>query len=88
MKLFITNKRDFEAQLDCEDRFVNTNRDPLNTNQIHKKAFSQLFKSITEDGNIPVIIFERYDSGEGVCLFNFVNKKDDIYFYEYTGTAS
>jgi hypothetical protein len=88
MKLFITNKDDFQKNFDDESKFINSNRDPLTSSQIHKKAFTVLSKSIDVEHSIPLLITTRYDNGDGLAIFNFVTKKDDIFYYEYTGTAS
>lgn len=88
MKLFITNKSEFTNQFDDPSRFQNSFRENLTSSQIHQKAFNELKRSIDIDHSIPLMLFPPYDHGEGVCLFNFVNKNQDIYYYEYTGTAS
>jgi hypothetical protein len=88
MKLFITNKSEFDKQFDDSSRFQNTFREPLTSSQIHQRAFNKLKESIDIKHSIPLMLLTSYDKGEGVCLFNFVNKNQDIYYYEYTGTAS
>lgn len=88
MKLFITNQRDFINQFDEDARLQRGNRNELSSSQIHKKAFSILKKSLDIYGNIPVSITTNYDDGEGVAIFIFVNKNNDIFYYEFSGTAS
>jgi len=66
MKLFITNKTQFEQE--C-----------LDSNEVHKNAFSQLSKSLLS-GNIPVDIITKD------CVFKFTQIRADIYFYEFLGT--
>lgn len=88
MKLFITNKSDFEKVFDEPYRFENTNRNPLTSKQIHQKAFAILSKSIDIDHSIPLIITTSYDYGDGDVILDFINKRDDIYYYEYSGTVS
>ena len=88
MKLFITNKNYFEQIFDNESRFLNTNREPLNTRQIHRDLFNQLSISIDVDNSIPLFLITSYDNGEGIAIFHFITKKGDIYYYEFTSTAS
>jgi hypothetical protein len=88
MKLFITNKSYFEELFDDEHRFLNTNREPLNTRQIHKDLFNQLSISIDVENSIPLCLFTHYDKGEGIAIFDFITKKGDIYYYEFATTAS
>lgn len=88
MKLFITNKSDFENQFDDENRF-NSFRRNFSSSEIHKIAYTKLSKSIDIDHVIPLLLIAEYDEvGEGICLFNFETKKGDIYYYNYTGTAN
>lgn len=87
MKLFITNKVEFENQFDDENRF-NSTRGCFSSREIHKLAFTNLSKSIDINNAIPVLLTSLYDEvGEGMCLFTFETKKGDIYYYNYTGTA-
>ncbi len=87
MKLFITNQRDFKEQFD--DEFLqNSVRKYFTSSEIHKKTFSVLFESVNKNNSIPIIITTEYGEGEGVAIFIFQNKKDEVYFYEYSGTAS
>jgi len=88
MKLFITNKKYFEEMFDDESRFVNTNREPLTSSQIHKQIFKQLSNQIDIDHSIPICILNQYDNGEGVAVFDFITKRDDIYYYQFSTTAS
>lgn len=89
MKLFITNQREFKEQFDSDfDTLYNLSRNVLNSSEIHKRAFSILKKSIDLDHSIPIGITTNYDDGEGIVVFIFVNKKDDVYYYEFSGTAS
>jgi len=87
MKLFITNKKEFEETFDNE-RLLNSTRNELTSKEIHKNAYDILYSSVNVDQVIPLGIITNYDDGEGVVVFVFNNKKDDVYFYEYSGTAS
>lgn len=89
MKLFVTNQKEFIENFNQNfDENYKSKRNPLTSHQIHKIAFSILKKSVDIDGNIPIAITPHYDDGEGVAIFIFKNKKDDVFYYEYTGTAS
>lgn len=81
MKLFITNKKFFEQEFEDTG-----NSSYLNSNQIHILAYNQLKKSLAE-GNIPLSLTPNYKE-DGFALLDFVSRKDDIYFYEYTTTIS
>ena len=85
MKLFITNKNYFEKTFKIDE---NSNREPLSSHQIHKKLFAQLSKEIDIKNSIPLCLFEHYDNGEGIAIFDFVTKKEDIYYYQFSTTAS
>jgi len=76
MKLFITNKKEFE------EMFTN----PIQSREIHIKAFNELKNSLDCHYSIPLVLTPSYDD-EGVVLLNFINRKEDVYFYEYTTIA-
>lgn len=79
MKLFIINKPEFEETFDCLDS------KSFSSKLIHSDAYSQLMKSIEINHSIPLILTPSYDEN-GIALFNFLSKKGDIYFYQFTGT--
>lgn len=76
MKLFITNKQYFESVFENLEL----------TKQIHKKAFNELKNSIDLNNSIPLLLTPNYDD-DGICLFDFINKKSDIFFYEFSTAA-
>lgn len=80
MKLFIINKQEFEETFDCLDSKTYSSK------LIHSDAYSQLMKSIEINHSIPLLLSPAYDE-QGLALFNFLSKKGDIYFYQFTGTA-
>lgn len=80
MKLFITNKKEFE------DTFDGIDSRSYSTKIIHQQAYNTLFRSVNINNSIPLVITSNYDE-EGVAIFDFHNYKDDVYFYNYTGTA-
>lgn len=82
MKLFITNKPKLEDHFDSLDESY------FDSKKIHQIAYNMLRQSLAE-GNIPVVLLPRYsNSFSGVCVFDFKGFKDDIYFYEFSSTAS
>lgn len=78
MKLYILNKQEFE------EHFSN-NLDL--TKKIHITAFNELKKSIDGNFSIPLALTPDYNN-LSTCIFNFVNKKGDIYFYTFITTIS
>jgi len=89
MKLFITNKDYFTDFFDDQDRFINSYRKNYTSKEIHKKAFTQLSISIDVNHSIPLVLTPGYsEDGNGIVVFDFKAKKDDIYYYEYVTTAS
>ena len=85
MKLFITNKDYFDEYFTIDP---NSKREPLSSKEIHKKLFTQLSKKIDINNSIPLCLLQSYDKGEGVAVFDFVTKKGDIYYYQFSTTAS
>lgn len=73
MKLFITNRNEFE-------------RDFPNSKEIHRQAFQDLQGALA-GGNIPTILLPMYRP-EGNVILDFVNKNQDIYYYTYTSVVS
>ena len=76
MKLFITNKKTLD------DLFNNK----VQTRDIHISAFNELNTSINAHNSIPLVLTPNYDE-YGICIFDFISKKGDIYFYEFSTTA-
>jgi ABC-type molybdate transport system substrate-binding protein len=82
MKLFITNKKELD------ERFPdNGNNSHQTAKQIHQEAYRELYLSVSTNFMIPLCLTPEYKDG-GFVLLDFVNKKGDIYFYEFTTTAS
>jgi hypothetical protein len=84
MKLFITNKEYFEELFtrdDYRDGFY------LTPKQIHQKAFNELKLSLDVEHSIPLCLTPEYKDW-GCAIFDFVTKKGDVYYYEFTTTAS
>jgi len=87
MKLFIINKDEFENQFDNQERFKDSDRGSLNSNQIHRKAYNILSLSIDIHNSIPLMLTPPYEDGDGIVIFDFITKKEDIYYYTFSTTA-
>lgn len=83
MKLFITNRSVFENTINGENEL---NIDSFNSHQIHKKAFTELQTFIVSKNAIPLQIAINIDSEMNVVFFEFQNKKNDVYYYEFQTT--
>lgn len=81
MKLFITNRDNLMSEFPENPERKNTKKG----SQIHKDAFSILSIEIANN-HIPIILMTDYD-GDGLVLFEFQKKIDEVYFYEFTGIA-
>jgi len=89
MKLFITNKDDFTEKFDELSELKNNHLGYYTSNEIHKKAFTELSISIDVQNSIPLVLTPSYSEfGEGIVLLDFQTKKGDIYYYEFSTTAS
>lgn len=88
MKLFITNKDYFQEMFDDVELFGNSKNEPLTSSQIHKKLFGALSKQIDIDNSIPLCLFINYNDTESVAIFDFITKKGDVYYYQFSTTAS
>lgn len=82
MKLFITNKKELDSMFpeDGNNRYKTSK-------EIHKEAFKELELSINTKSSIPLCLTPSYKD-LGYVLLDFVNKKEDVYFYEFSTTAS
>lgn len=82
MKLFITNKKKLDETF--PDEYNNRYK---TSKEIHQEAFRELELSINANNSIPLCLTPSYKD-LGCVLLDFVNKKGDVYFYEFTTTAS
>ncbi len=80
MKLFITNKQEFE------NAFNSLDSNSYGSQIIHSNAYNQLLLSIDVKNCIPLILTPSYDD-DGIAIFDFVTKKNEIYYYSFNGTA-
>ena len=78
MKLFILNKKKFDLLSD-DPKFLKT---------IHQRAFNYLKNSIDAYKAIPLFLNTDLDV-DSIAVFEFVSvdKKKDVYFYEFQGSA-
>lgn len=88
MRIFITNKKEFEEFFDEQERFENTKREPLTSSQIHKNLFKIISNQVTIENSIPLCVLTEYDNGEGVAIFDFITKKGEVLYYQYSTTVS
>ena len=86
MKVFITNKEEFEE-------LFNYPLDDIkykNSRTIHKDLFNKVFSNFETKNLIEVVTlipYKKYD-GDGDCIFVFLGKNKDMFFYEFQSTAS
>lgn len=88
MRIFITNKTEFEESFDEQERFENTKREPLTSSQIHKNLFKIISNQVTIENSIPLCVLTEYDNGEGMAIFDFITKKGEVLYYQYSTTVS
>lgn len=88
MRIFITNKKEFEEFFDEQERFENTKREPLTSSQIHKNLFKIISNQVTIENSIPLCVLTEYDKGEGMAIFDFITKKGEVLYYQYSTTVS
>ena len=88
MRIFITNKKEFEESFDEQERFENTKREPLTSSQIHKNLFKRISNQVTIENSIPLCVLTEYDNGEGMAIFDFITKKGEVLYYQYLTTVS
>ena len=88
MRIFITNKKEFEESFDEQERFENTKRVPLTSSQIHKNLFKIISNQVTIEDSIPLCVLTEYDNGEGMAIFDFITKKGEVLYYQYSTTVS
>lgn len=69
-----------------ENVFDELDSNTFSSKIIHSSAYHELLKSIDIDNCIPLTLLPNYDK-EGVVILDFMNKKNDIYYYKFNGTA-
>ena len=88
MRIFITNKKEFEESFDEQESLENTKREPLTSSQIHKNLFKIISNQVTIENSIPLCVLTEYDNGEGMAIFDFITKKGEVLYYQYSTTVS
>jgi len=83
MKILITNKKDVESVFDdLKDVKYKT------SSQIHKVLYNKVNLDFSTENKIEVTVLIPYsDVMDGDCVFTFVGKNKDLFFYEFNGTA-
>ena len=79
MKLFITNKKDFEKAF-LKDLGNNTLPESY---EVHQIAFKELMTNVA-DNSIPITI-NVVTEYEQLIMFEFVKLMDTVYCYKFTG---
>ena len=88
MRIFITNKKEFEESFDEQERFENTKREPLTSSQIHKNLFKKISNQVTIENSIPLCVLTEYDNGEGMAIFDFITKKGEVLYSQDSTTVT
>lgn len=83
MKVFITNKKYFEECFTAKNYRNGYYKTPK---QIHQNLFKKILSDVS-DNSIPILLDIEYKDG-GYVLFEFKNKRNDIFFYEFISSAS
>ena len=86
MKVFITNKDKFDASFNYPLDDINYK----NSRIIHKDLFNKVLSDFKTKNLIEVVALIPYKkyNGDGDCIFGFVGKNKDMFFYEFQSTVS
>lgn len=84
MKAFITNKKEFDNFFfgwETEKYFT--------PNEIHKELYNELLIDIDTKNllNMHYLIDYKRNGNDGQCMFSFVAKKGEVFFFEFSGTV-
>lgn len=71
MKIFITNKKDFEFALEHRSK------------KAHSQLYNEVLNNFNNENIIEVLHHVSFKDQEFGVLFQFVGKNKDIFFYEY-----
>jgi hypothetical protein len=83
MKLFITNKDEFEDTFNSE-----TNYRLKTTSEIHKELFNIVQQNFNVENKIDIYTtfsYKKYDA-EGEIIFEFIGKNKEMFFFQFNGT--
>lgn len=83
MKLFITNKSEFESDFKTESCAI-----LKTTYMLHKELFNIIQQNLIIDNKIDIFTYLPYKKNEyeGDVIFEFLGKNKDIFFFKYNGT--
>ena len=75
MKIFITNKIEFENSVS-------------NSKQVHKRLYNKVLEDLSINNKIDINLSIPYTDNicGGDAIFEFSGKNKDIYFYSFTST--
>ena len=83
MKILITNKKEVESFFDeIKDSKYKTSA------EIHKLLFNKVNLDFSTQNKIEITVLIPYSEIiEGDCVFTFVGKNKDLFFYDFNGTV-
>ncbi len=76
MKIFITNKKDFEFALEHRSK------------RAHSQLYNEVLNNFNNENIIEVLHYVSFNDQEFGVLFQFVGKNKDMFFYEYVNTTN
>lgn len=83
MRIFITNKKEVDEIFDdINDKKYKT------SGQIHKDLYNKVNEDFSTQNKIEITVLIPYsDIIEGDCVFTFIGKNKEMFFYEFNGTV-
>lgn len=75
MKVFISNKTDFEYALEHRSK------------RAHSQLYNEVLNNFNNKNIIEILHYVNFNDQEFGVLFQFVGKNKDIFFYEYLTTT-
>lgn len=85
MKIFITNKREFDSFFE----FAHEQPEKyFFSSEMHKHLYNAVFKSVNCDEKVEQCYLINYKRNcvDGDAIFDFICERNGVYFFEYTGT--
>ena len=85
MKIVLSNRQYFEDTFkDCKDELKYKT-----TKEIHNDLYNRVNIDFNTQNKIEVILLIPYKKiGDGDCVFCFIGKNKDMFFYEFQSTVS
>ena len=75
MKIFITNKKDYDYALEARSK------------RAHIQLHNEVLNNLTNENKIEILHYVCFVDEEFGVLFEFVGKNKDMFFYEYINTT-